>query len=535
MNQEPRGIYIRVSSEKQAADDKESIPGQIKGCKELCERRGYPIFDIYRDDQDYIATHGRSKGKMVAPSSKRRDRPEYLRMIADLKAGKIKGVVAWKWDRLGAGPGIYPLMDAIEEAQHSVSIETVTEGEMAPLTLSMLTSFRAQVLRDMHDRLIESGRARLQSGKLWGGHCMFGYDYVDGERVVNDYEAQWLRKIFDWYIDGIKVKEIRRRLIGAEVKQTGGGAPRKRPWGQDYIRTILRNHAYTGKVAVKWDGQSYEVTYVPIIDAATFQKAQAVMKKNRTWPNRNQKIPYLLSGLLKCADCEHFWSVSGTRYAYKNGERFLRDEPKRLYRCSTATRYGDCPHTAPIKAEVLEAAAWGAISEIIRNPQIAWEQIQRHIESLNERRAERQQEAEKLEDKLERLKGERKWVIAEARKGTITQEDFETQIAMMNTEQAELEAAYQEAVLDIPDALEAEKLERLAQKYFTDCQISLAWLDNPPKEEWQEATEARRMILEMLVEEIVIDAKAETLHLTGAFDKIVQFNIDQPDLDAALF
>ena len=524
MSNEQRGIYIRVSSERQAADDKESIPSQIKGCKELCERRGYPIYDIYRDDQDYVATHGRSNGKMVAPSSKRRDRPEYLRMIADLKAGKIKGVVAWKWDRLGAGPGIYPLMDAIEEVSHPITIETVTEGEISPLMLSMLTSFRAQLLRDMHDRLTESGKTRLESGKLWGGHCMFGYDYVEGTRVINIEEAAWVRKIFEWYIDGVKVKEIRRRLIKAGVKQKGGGAPRKRPWGEDYIRSILRNHAYTGRTSVKWDGQSYEVTYEHIIDEATLQKAQGVMKKNRTWPNRNQKIFHLLSGLLKCKHCDHFWCVASTRYAYKNGERFLRDKPKRLYRCSTAIRYkGECPHTAPIKAEVLEEATWAAISEIIRNPQIAWEQIQRHIENLNENRAEKEREAEKLKDKLERLKDERKWVIAEARKGTITQEDFETQIAMINTEQAELEAAYQEAVLDIPDGLEADKLEQLAQEFFLDCQTNLAWLDNPPEGEWQEAMEARRALLEIMVEEIVIDPDRETLHLTGAFDKVVTF------------
>jgi hypothetical protein len=35
--------------------------------------------------------------------------------------------------------------------------------------------------------------------------------------------------------------------------------------------------------------------------------------------------------------------------------------------------------------------------------------------------------------------------------------------------------------------------------------------------------EARRVILEIMVEEIVIDPDCETLHLTGAFDKVVTF------------
>lgn len=538
MSKEPRGIYIRVSTEDQANDDKASVPSQKRECIALCERRSYEVVNIYIDNENYIATHGKNKGKMVAPSSKRRDRPEYLRMITDLKAGKIKGVVAWKWDRLGAGSGIYPLMDALEEIQHPVPIETVTEGEISPLMLSMLTAFRAQVLKDMKDRLSLGIEARLESGKFWGGNRLYGYDLVDGQRVINPDEAKWVVLIFEWYTSGVKVREIRRRLITKKAPQKGHKST-KRPWNEGVIRDILNNSAYTGKVIITWDGKPYELEYAPIISQETFEKAQRILERNRTWRDRNRKIVYLLNGMLRCADCGKLWQVKGKRYYYLNGERHPLNKPYRSYRCPIGAAYPkECSNHKQIGAEHLEEAVWGAISEIIRNPEIAWQQIQKQVAELNEHRAQRQREAESLKGKLEKLKEERQWTILQARKGTITQADFEAQIAMMDTEQSELEKAYQEAIQDIPDGLEAERLEQLVQEYLVDCQAKLAWLDNPPpveedREGWREVMKERRVILEILVEEVVIDAKAETMRLVGAFDKVVQFNTErlQPDCD----
>lgn len=522
-SKEPRGIYVRVSTEDQAADDKASVPNQKKESMALCERRGYPVHDIYIDDENYVATHGRSKGKMVAPSSKRRDRPEYLRMIGDIRAGKIKGIVAWKWDRLGAGSGIYPLMDAIEEAPHPIAIETVKGGEIPPLMLSMLTSFRAQVLQDMHDRLIMGGKARLEGGKFWGGNRLYGYDMVDGQRVVNPDEAKWVVLIFEWYTSGVKVREIRKRLITENAPQKGHKST-KRPWNEGVIRDILRNPAYTGRTIITWDGQPYELEYEPIISKGTFQKAQKIMERNRTWPDRNRKIPYLLSGLLRCADCGKLWHAKGKRYYYLNGERHLRKTPYRSYRCPTGAAYpNECPNRRAIGAEHLEEAVWNAVKEFLQDGESVKEKIDGRIAELRETRQERQQEADRLSAKFDKLQQERQWLILQARKGVISQADFEAQIAILDIEATELTLAYQEAAADIPDDLDElwwTAWEQIAKetKAFQDLDF-----------------EGRRKLLETLVDEIVIDPQVGTLYLHGTLERVVQFNIERlrPDCDGS--
>ena len=100
---------------------------------------------------------------------------------------------------------------------------------------------------------------------------------------------------------------------------------------------------------------------------------------------------------------------------------------------------------------------------------------------------------------------------------------------MMDTEQSELELAYQEAIRDIPDELETQKLKRLTQTFFENCQANLAWLDISPadKKEWQRVMDMRREIVETLIEEIIIDPERETMRLKGVFDKVVQFNMEK--------
>ena len=63
---------------------------QIADCERLAGERGYVVADRYVDDD------------VSAWSGKRR--PEYERMLDDLRAGVIGGVVVWHVDRLTRHP-----------------------------------------------------------------------------------------------------------------------------------------------------------------------------------------------------------------------------------------------------------------------------------------------------------------------------------------------------------------------------------------------------------------------------------------------
>jgi hypothetical protein len=83
----PVEIYVRLS-EVRPGEEAVSLDTQEADARVLVKRKGWHVSEVYCDA-------GRSAW------SDTRDRPAFDRMVADLDAHKILGVVAWKQDRLG--------------------------------------------------------------------------------------------------------------------------------------------------------------------------------------------------------------------------------------------------------------------------------------------------------------------------------------------------------------------------------------------------------------------------------------------------
>lgn len=79
------GIYIRVSTEDQAREGF-SLGEQKEKLEALCKYKGYEIYKVYKDA-------GISAKDMV-------HRPQFQKMIEDMKEGKINYIVAYKLDRV---------------------------------------------------------------------------------------------------------------------------------------------------------------------------------------------------------------------------------------------------------------------------------------------------------------------------------------------------------------------------------------------------------------------------------------------------
>ncbi|HEY5434491.1 MAG TPA: recombinase family protein, partial [Candidatus Limnocylindrales bacterium] len=81
-------IYARISSDP--TGDQLGVHRQVEDCRAYADRRGWAVRDLYVDD-DRSAYSGKA-------------RPEYRRMLADIAAGAVDGVVVWHLDRLHRQP-----------------------------------------------------------------------------------------------------------------------------------------------------------------------------------------------------------------------------------------------------------------------------------------------------------------------------------------------------------------------------------------------------------------------------------------------
>ena len=165
-------------------------------------------------------------------------------------------------------------------------------------------------------------------------------DRTSRRLVINPQEAEIVRGIFSIYLEEESLLETlrqvnarrweRKRWLTRNNQMRGGG-----PWDKSNLYNLLTNIAYTGRVT--YCGETYPGEHEAIIDVATWEEVQAVMKRNGKSGPRRSSTDAALRGILYCAHCNvpmiHTFSV-------KNGTRRYR-----YYTCMTAKKRGReaCP------------------------------------------------------------------------------------------------------------------------------------------------------------------------------------------------
>ena len=107
------GIYARISSDREG--DQLGVTRQIEDCRREAERRGFVVDDVYVDD-DISAWSGK-------------ERPEFERMVDDLRTRRIGAVLVWHLDRLTRHPReLEAFMDLCEELRVELGCVTGDVG-----------------------------------------------------------------------------------------------------------------------------------------------------------------------------------------------------------------------------------------------------------------------------------------------------------------------------------------------------------------------------------------------------------------------
>lgn len=285
-------IYIRVSSERQAAEDRVSIESQLAECEAYCKERGYIIADRFIDKDKY-----RVKGKLVQPSGSRKDRPAYVQMLTAAQQGVFDVIVAWKEDRLYRGMyAAVPLAEILDEMGSRLNVELVRE--MFDRRMLCIKAALGKIeVENIRERMIMGRSGRLERGEVPGGNQVkYGYFKVNKRLEIHLQEADIVRKVFHWYTSGENVSLIRRKL------NDSGIAPRVgKYWSKITIGKILTGEFYTsGEMSTVLDGVNYAIPCPPLISLEIWQQAVAIRKSNKVIP-RNLKRDCLCVNLVYCA------------------------------------------------------------------------------------------------------------------------------------------------------------------------------------------------------------------------------------------
>lgn len=283
-------IYARVSTQEQAAEGY-SIDEQIERLRKYCEAQGRADIKPYVDG-------GYTGANMNRPSLKA--------LIDDVKKGKIDKVVVYKLDRLSRSQK--DTLHLIEDVfiKNGAEFESMSErfdtaSSFGRAIIGILSVFAQLEREQIKERMSMGKEGRAKEGR-WhgGGYTPAGYDYINGELIINEYEALQIREIFQRYTGGESVREIEAELI-AKGKETKNGR-----WHARAITRVLENPLYIGQLRYK--GETAAGRHDPIIDEETFEEAQKRLASVRGSQTTGAKNKTLLSGLVFCGRC-------GARYA----------------------------------------------------------------------------------------------------------------------------------------------------------------------------------------------------------------------------
>lgn len=154
-----------------------------------------------------------------------------------------------------------------------------------------------------------------------GGHIPIGYEYEDGHLVINPYEAEQVRKIYEWYLAGDSLKTITDKLqeVGYTNKYSSYNS-----WTS--VRNILGNETYTGRL--HFGDVIVDNAHEPIISKEQFDAAQVLRgKRQEQYGGQAFQSKHLLAGLIYCGHC-------GGRYYL----RFLSTPSARRATAKTETK-----------------------------------------------------------------------------------------------------------------------------------------------------------------------------------------------------
>ena len=486
-------IYARVSDKSQDTEDKTSISEQIGEMEAYCEGKGLTITARYQEV-------GRGWSKK---------RPEFQRMLADAKKGRFDTIVCWKSDRLSRG--MYPaaaLMEVVEAHQIRLgavmdAIDMKTFGLMAAIGKIELDNFR--------ERATLGKRGTAKQGRVPTGSLPYGYrSGEDGRPEVVEEQAEVVRRIFQMYLhEGIGSSSIAVRLTDEGIPtQTG-----KLLWRQPYIHYVLANATYTGtwvygkerhisteegtKVHEQPEDTWIEIPVPQIIDAETWERAQALKKQRSRRAKRNTKVLYLLQHLLRCGQCGHnfhaktTWSTTNVRGGKKY--RYALTTPRRYYMCNgTHSLRLRCRERPSIRAERLEEPVWNEVKRVLQNPGL----IVAGIDSLDSQESGGlEAEIAQAERDLRSIQMEEDRAIRLFVSGKITEAQLDHQRRFI-TER--LESA--RAKLDDYRARKAGGAEKRRL-----MEAVLAWAREVGKGLDELTDEQRKELLRMVVDQVVID------------------------------
>ena len=366
-------LYCRLSNDDDLNGESNSITNQKAILQKYADDNGFRNVQFYVDD-GFSGTNF--------------NRPDFMRMMEDVKSGKVGTVITKDLSRFGrdyliTGQYIEMILPDYDVRYIAINdgVDTLrSENEM----MVFKNVFNDWYARDCSKKIKAVFKSKGQSGKPLTTNIPYGYKKSETDKnlwEVDEETAPVVKRIYRLCIDGYGPMQIAKILTADNILtptayrqlKSMGSVTVEKPcrWAQKTIVGILERLEYVGHtVNFKTHKKSYknkkkmanpreewmifENTHEPIISQHDYDLVQELRKNKRKIQKHGEVNPF--SGMVYCADC-------GAKM-YLCRSRSMTDEQEHM-KCSTYAHDSEECSAHFIRTAVLRELVLGEVNKLL--------------------------------------------------------------------------------------------------------------------------------------------------------------------------
>ena len=322
----PSGLYCaylrksRRDIELEAQGQTDTLARHERALSDLADRLGVRIARVYRE---------------IVSGDTLAERPEARRLLEDVNAGLWDGVLVMDVDRLGRGDSIDQGV-IMQSFLYSNTLIITPDKIYDPSDDSDSEFFEIKLFfarreYNMIKKRMQRGRlASAMDGCYMGTRPVYGYERVrlPGRKgwtlkVVPE-KAEIVRAVYGWYAHGMDGRDVGAAVIADRLNQMGLRTDLGLAFEPSYIRLMLQNPVYIGKVQWNQRQTVYRIEdgrrvksrpksenailvdghHEAIVDLSLWQEVQTMFAHHAKRPkNLRASTVNPLAGLVVCACC----------------------------------------------------------------------------------------------------------------------------------------------------------------------------------------------------------------------------------------
>ena len=318
-------LYARVSTEEQAMHGV-SLEAQKERLIQYAKENELIIVDVYVDEG-------------ISARKRYTKRPEFMRMLNDIKAHKIDVILFIKLDRWFRNIADYYEVQSILD-QHQIQwIATEEDYDTTTANGRLSLNIKLAIAQDESDRTSERikfvFKNMVKEGRVITGSTPIGYKILEKRMVINENEVEIVKTIFNKYIDTRSMKATSRYILNTYGRSIDTKS----------MKHILQNRLYLG------EAYGIKNWCEPIIQEETFDLANQLLEtRSARYEGTRSDRTYLFTGIVFCQCCGRRMTTYSCSNKRKDGslkQTFI------YYRCPAHTM-NLCEMSKQINQEKIE-------------------------------------------------------------------------------------------------------------------------------------------------------------------------------------